>query len=202
MPELQASVVVEQSEQALRDLISEPIKNIGKQLGERPAQLTLAGNLTANLIADPAEDLADNAAEILDIAGIALGTVTGNPLLVAASLKALVHHEVLSTIEDGITGALDRLFAPEPPPGAVERRRAPPGRRAPLAPGAASADPMISHGAHPGHRRAQRDRSRGHRSVGHRSVVPERRAFRSDRRHLRATFVAVRRGPLRSAGYA
>lgn len=137
---------LDQCQTWLTGLVRETIDRAGRETGITAATSPLLISVGADLIIDPIADLEEKASLTLDIAGIAIGIMTANHLLVVGSIKDLARKEFDRAVSDKVKAVLDRLLvskeqpldiqqAPASPDQLGRGKPSPPPGNAPSAPG-------------------------------------------------------------------
>lgn len=128
-----ASAVLDQSQQWLQDQVQAAFGSLTEAGGVAEAQADLARRIGANLVLDPIADLEQKATLILDLAGIAIGIIVANHLLVVGGIKDIARKEFHSQVSHELETMLDRLSsgkgqspgAPQTPTSARQAPRVP-----------------------------------------------------------------------------
>jgi hypothetical protein len=133
----EVSAVLDSCQQSLLDSVKRQLQGLATGGGAPVPAAGLAAGIGANLILAPEMRLEEGISSIIDICVLGIGVATGQPHLVVATARHLLHTGFDGALEHGVSEILNGLLNPTAPaaPGPVRRRPGSPGWNQPARPG-------------------------------------------------------------------
>jgi len=111
----EVSAVLDRCQQKLLDLVKAPVEQLATLGGAPPLAAELAGGIGADFVLDSEIRLEEGISAIIDICVIGIGSVTGQPHLVAVAIKHLSRTGFHEAVQRGASKILEGLRKPAAP---------------------------------------------------------------------------------------
>jgi hypothetical protein len=112
---IKVSAVLDRCQQSLLDAVKGQIEGLATGAGAPALPAKLGAGIGADLILAPEMRLEEDLSSIIDICVLGIGFATGQPHLVAAAAKHLLHTEFDHVLEHGADEILEGLLTPPAP---------------------------------------------------------------------------------------